>query len=73
MSKIVSLRGLGDDSYVKCSTDALLRQQLALRGDEPSSGSLVAATLGWLAVGMACGAAFWVTGREAIKIFQGKA
>lgn len=68
MSKIVALRGLGHAPT--------FQEQLALRGlgaDEPSTGSLVAATLGWLAVGMVCGAALWVTGHEAMRVMRGKA
>lgn len=41
-------------------------------GDEPSAGTLVVATLGWLAVGGLVGAAFWVTGKEIVLILKGK-
>lgn len=45
---------------------------LGIVGDEPSTGSLVVATLGWLLVGGVIGAAFWVTGEEIGLIFKGK-
>jgi hypothetical protein len=58
MSKIVALRG----------TDGL-----GAVGDEPSTGSLVALTFGWLALGGLIGAAFWVTGKEVSRVLRGKA
>lgn len=41
-------------------------------GDEPSTSTLVVATLGWLLLGGAVGAAFWVTAQEIGLIRKGK-
>lgn len=34
---------------------------------ELSTGTVIVATIGWIAVGGLCGAAFWVAGKEFLK------
>ncbi len=36
-------------------------------GEDMSTGAIVFATIGWLAVGGVCGAALWVAGKEFLK------
>lgn len=41
-------------------------------GDEPATGTLVAATLGWLLVGGVVGAALWALGHEIASTSRGQ-
>ena len=41
-------------------------------GDPPTTGTLVAATLGWLTVGGLVGAALWALGHEIASVRRGQ-
>lgn len=43
-----------------------------LGADEPATGALVAATLGWLTVGGLVGAALWALGHEIVGVRRGQ-
>jgi hypothetical protein len=43
-----------------------------LGADEPTTGSLVAQTIGWLTVGGVVGAALWMLGHEIVGVRRGQ-